>query len=323
MDSLNKKAGMGFVRTLIFRYAIFIILAVLVIGLTILRPNFFSFSNTINILRQVSVNGILSLGMTLIIITGGIDLSPGSVLALTGVTGAMFAYEGMPIIVAIIVACFVGAAAGFVSGFIISATGIPPFIATLGIQQAARGLALILTNGAPVGDMSESFLYIGKGNLFDTIPISVVVFIALAVFCYLLLNRTKLGKHIYAIGGNEQAAVVCGINTKKVKMIVYSLAGVLVGIAAIIAVSRNNTANPSIGEGFEFDAITATVIGGASLNGGLGSVGGTVVGVLIIGVLNAGLTFLGVSPYWQTLVKGALIVGAVVLDTYKGKLLRA
>lgn len=307
------------IKQFLIQNSILLILIFLCVILTIIRPSFMTFDNLINVLRQASVTVILAIGMTLIIITGGIDLAPGSVVAFAGVAACMFAKPGQPLILSIFVGLIVGGMCGLFSGILVAYTKIPPFIATLGVQQAARGAALILSGGTPVTDLSDSFRIIGKESI-GIVPIPVCIFVILAIITHTLLGHTKLGKHIYAIGGNEQAATVCGIHIKKVKLIVYAFSGVLAGLASVILSSRVASANPSVGQGYEFDAITAAVIGGASLSGGIGTIGRTIVGALFIGVLNTGLTMMGVSPYYQQIIKGLLIVAAVILDTYKNKL---
>jgi inositol transport system permease protein len=300
------------------KYGIMVILLLMVMGMSLLTPAFYNPRNLINIVRQVSVIGTIAFGVTLIIITGGIDLSSGSTLALVGVVVANYASPEGSVFLAIILGILVGAICGFINGGTLATTGIPPFIATLGMFTAARGVALLYSGGRPISNLSESFLVIG-GDSIGFVPIPVILFLTMGCLTHVILKKTKLGKYIYAIGGNEQAAMVCGIDVKKVKIAIYTYAGIMSAVAGIILTSRVSSGNPTAGIGYELDAIASTVIGGTSLNGGIGTIGGTIVGALIIGVLNNGLSLLGVSPYWQQVIKGGIIVGAVVLDAYKHK----
>jgi len=304
----------------IFRkYGIFIIFLGMVAILSFMSPGFLSVRNILNIIRQMSMVGTIALGMTVIIITGGIDLSPGSVVAWVSVVTASVAQVGdFPIAIAILIGLAAGALAGLINGSLISATGIPPFIVTLGMMTAARGVALLYSNGRPIGDLQESIMYIGNGHLFG-IPIPIIIFLVLAVLMHILLTKTRFGKYVYAIGGNEEAAVVCGVNVKKVKLLVYTLGGLLAGVAAIILTGRIGVGHPSAGKLYELDAIAATIIGGTSFNGGVGTITGTVIGALILGTLNNGLDLLGVSSYWQQILKGVIIVSAIILDSLKNK----
>ena len=308
-----RKIGSDFMR----KYGIVLILILMVIGMTAVKPVFIRSANIINIFRQVSVIGTLAFGVTLVIITGGIDLSSGSVVALVGVITATLAAPGGNILFAVVIGLLVGVACGTISGSIIATTGIPPFISTLGMMTAARGAALLFTDGRPVSDLADSFLVLGAGNIFGVVPVPVLIFLAMGVISHILLGRSKFGKTIYAYGGNEQAAKVCGINVKRVLIIVYAYAGLMSAVGGIILTARVSSGNPTAGLSYELDAIASAVIGGTSLNGGVGFIAGTVIGALIIGVLNNGLTLIGVSPYWQQIIKAFIIVGAVVLDSYR------
>lgn len=300
------------------KYGIVLILVLMVIGMTVAKPVFIKQANIINIFRQVSVIGTLAFGVTLIIITGGIDLSSGSVVALVGVVAASFAAPGQSAFVAVLIGLLVGAACGLFNGSILAMTRIPPFIVTLGMMTAARGAALLYTGGRPISDISDSFLYLGSGKI-GIIPIPVLIFGLMGVISHIILRKSKFGKTIYAFGGNEQAAEVCGINTNNVLIIVYTYAGIMSAVGGIILTARVSSGNPTAGLSYELDAIASTVIGGTSLNGGVGFITGTVIGALIIGVLNNGLTLIGVDPNWQLIFKAIIIIGAVVLDSYKHK----
>ncbi len=267
-----------------------------------------------DILRQISVIGILAVGQTVVIITAGIDLSVGSILALSAVMAASFAHPGQyPLIVPLIVGLAGGLICGTINGVLIAKSRLAPFIVTLGMMTAARGMALVYTSGRPVFNLSNGYDTIGTGYLFG-IPLPVVIFIIVILFGVFTMRYTRFGRYVYAVGGNEMAAKASGINTDRILIAVYILQGVLAGVAGIVLSSRVMSASPSLGEGYELDAIAAAVIGGTSLMGGIGTISGTVVGALIIGVMNNGLDMLNVSSYWQLIVKGAIIVFAVFLD---------
>ena len=281
------------------------------------------------IILQVSIVGIIAIGVTQVIISGGIDLSSGSIVGATAMIVMSFAQTAivngnpnpkavfgdwamdLPVIVPIVVGIGCGLMAGFVNGMLIAYTRIPPFIATLGMMVSARGLSRWWTNGQPVSFPTESYAAIGKGMM------PVVYFIALAVLFHLILRFTVYGKHTYAIGSNEDAARLSGINVARHKVMVYSIAGMLAAIAAVILSSKNLTAQAGMGVMYELDAIAMSVIGGVSLAGGRGSIIGTVLGALIFGVIISGFTFLKLDAYYQEMVKGAIIVGAVVLDQWR------
>ncbi|MCI2252888.1 ABC transporter permease [Domibacillus sp. PGB-M46] len=297
-----------------------LIILVALIGLmTALEPNFINSNNIINIVRQMAVIGIIAIGVTFIIITSGIDLSSGSVVALTSVLVATVAQEGTyPLIVAVLVAIAIGAGTGLFNGFLITKGNIAPFIVTLGMMTAARGLALLYSGGRPIGGLSDSLLFLGQGMIAG-IPVPVIIFAIIGVISYILLNKTRFGKYVYAIGGNEQAAMIAGVNVTKVKILVYTFNGLLVGIAGLILTARIASGQPTAGNMYELDAIAATVIGGTSLTGGIGTIGGTIIGALIIGVMNNGLDLMNVSSYWQQILKGVIITVAVYIDARKHK----
>jgi inositol transport system permease protein len=310
------------------KYGIFLIFAVMVVTASVLSPAFLSSTNLINIVRQMSVVGLISLGVTGVIVSAGIDLSSGSVVGLTAVVAASFAqdpeyatpfYPGLhvPLIVAVLAACLVGALVGLINGSLIAKTRIPPFIATLGTFTAIRGLALLYTGGRPISDLKDAYNFIGQGDVFG-VPVPIIILVIVAVITHILYTHTKFGKYIYAIGGNEQAARVSGIDAAKYKMLIYVYASLLAGLAGLVVSARIGSGQPGLGVGYELDAIAAAVIGGASLSaGGIGTVAGTIVGALIIGVLNNILDLMNVSAYWQQIIKGCIIVGAVILDQLK------
>lgn len=298
-------------------YGLYFAFALLIIVMAVLSPAFLKPTNIINILRQTSINGIIAIGMTLVILTGGIDLSVGSVLALSAVIATSFAHPGEHnLIVPLFIGLFVGSACGFINGFIIAWNKIAPFIVTLAMMTIARGLALVYTNGRPVIDLSDTYNKIGSGYVIG-IPIPVIIFILIVLAGLFLLKYTKFGRHIYATGGNEIAANISGVNTRRVIIRVYSIAGLLSGLAGIVLSARVMSASPATGQGYELDAIAAVVIGGTKLTGGVGSIAGTIIGALIIGVMNNGLDLLNISSYWQLFVKGVIILLAVILDKKK------
>lgn len=288
-------------------------LMILAIVLTFLSDRFLTIDNLLNVARQVSINAIISVGMTLIILTGGIDLSVGSILAFSGSITAGLLAGGQGILPAILAGVAAGAILGLINGLLVARAGIPPFIATLGTMTAARGFTLVYTDGRPITGMEEAFRFLGGGYL-ASIPVPVVIMAAIFLAAYIMLTQTKFGRYIYAIGGNEEAARLSGINTKKILLAVYTLGGLLAGFSGVIMASRLNSAQPTAGTGFELDAIAAVVLGGTSTAGGVGTVGGTLIGAMIIGVLDNGLNLLNVSSFYQQVAKGAVILLAVYVD---------
>lgn len=316
----NAGTGKDLFKRIYNQYGMFLILILLVVIISIIKPNFLSVINIINIVRQMSFIALIALGVTIVIITTGIDLSSGSVMAVASVVAASMAHPNQyPVIVPIAIGLAAGALCGWINGFIIAKSGIPPFIVTLGMMTAARGAALLYTDGKPIGNFSEQFIWIGAGKVLG-IPVPIILLLIMAVFTYIMLNNTKFGRHIYALGGNEQAAIISGINVYKVKVIVYTYAGFLAALAGISLSGRIQSGQPGLGVGYELDAIASAVIGGTSLsNGGIGTVQGTIIGALVIGVINNGMDLMNINSYWQQIVKGAIIVGAVLLDKQKSR----
>lgn len=315
----DKKDYNAIAKDMVRRFGIVLVLLLMVAILSVSAPTFLKFQNIINIIRQVSIVSIIAFGSTFVLITSGVDLSPGSVLAVVSVVVASLAHPNQyPLIVPIIAGLAVGVLAGVINGSIIAGFKIPPFIATLGMFTSARGVALLYTNGKPIGDFTEEFNFIGGGQIAG-IPFPIILLVIVGTISYLLLHNTKFGKYTFAIGGNEQAAIISGINVGKYKIMIYGFAGLMAAIAGIIMTARVESGQPGAGIGFEFDAITAAVIGGTSLSGGIGSIPGTVIGALIIGVLNNGMDLLNVSAYWQQVMRGVIIAGAVILDTRKNR----
>jgi inositol transport system permease protein len=294
--------------------------------------------NMVNVIRQVSAIGIIGVGMTFVIITLGIDLSVGSILGLSAVvsaslvqvpTGSLVKFEGidLPVFIGIFAGLGVGALAGFINGLLIAKFRLAPFIATLGMMSIARGLAYIYTgDGRPFSDLKPEFNFIGQGYFFNDpnqplsgIPVQVVIFAFVVIVATFVLNYTKFGRYNYAIGGNETAARVSGIRIPRVTIIIYTISGLLAGLAGVLLAARIGSGNSTLGTGIELDAITAVIIGGTSFKGGIGTIWGTVVGAILIGVINNGLDLLNVSPFWQIVVKGCIIIVAIIIDERKNK----
>ena len=263
---------------------------------------FVTVKNLFNVLRQISTNLLLACGMTMVIILGGIDLSVGSVIALSGVlaAGGVVRYN-LPIVPAMFLGLLVGIVFGLFNGFVISKTTIPPFIVTLATMNIARGLAGVYTGGSPVRVVTKEWQWIGAGYAFG-VPVPVIIMIIIFIVSLLIINRTKMGRYIYAVGGNNLAATYSGINVSTVKFFVYTYSGIMAGLAGIILASRMYSGQPTAGEGAEMDAIAAVVVGGTSMSGGSGKLGGTLIGALIIGILNNGLNLMNVNSFWQTVV---------------------
>lgn len=297
-------------------YGIFVVFIVLVIILMILSPNAFAKPrNLINVVKQASINGVLACGMMFVIIARGIDLSAGSVVALSGVVAAYLAQmQGLPIFVPILGALGTGALIGLVNGFGAAYAELPPFIITLATMSIVRGAALILSGGSPVFGLQEQFEGIAGISIANVIPILVLYFLLIAVFSGFILNKTVFGRHVYAIGGNSITAKVSGINVKSMLLRVYIICGVFSGIAGLLIASRTMQGSPTVGVGYEMDAIAAVVIGGVSMSGGSGKWYGTIIGALLLALISNGLDILGVSSNFQQIIKGIIIAVAVYLD---------
>ncbi len=295
-----------------------IALILLIVVVSFLNPNFFTTGNILNILRQTSVNAIIAVGMTLVILTAGIDLSVGSVLALCGAFAATLIAMEVPVMVAVPVALFSGAALGALSGIIIAKGKVQAFIASLVTMTLLRGVTMVYTEGRPIStgftDVADSFSWIGTGYLFG-VPVPIWLMAIVFVSAWYLLNHTRFGRYVYALGGNESAARLSGINVDKVKVGVYAICGLLAALAGLIVTSRLSSAQPTAGMGYELDAIAAVVLGGTSLAGGKGRIMGTLIGALIIGFLNNALNLLDVSSYFQMIAKAVVILLAVLVDT--------
>jgi inositol transport system permease protein len=313
------------------KYLIVFIFLGMCVLLAVFSPNnsFLRPQNLINVVRQISVIGLLALGVMVCIIALGIDLSLGSVLGLSAVVTASLVqqigwkealYPGFtaPAFVAVLAGISVGILLGAVNGSLIAVFRIPPFIATLGMMTIARGLAYIYSNGRPVSTLTPEFLFLGGGDLLG-IPVPIIVFATVILITHLMLNNTRFGRHVYAIGGNEIAARVSGVNIGRTKILIYTFSGLMAGLGGVVLTARVQSATPALGIGYELDAIAAAVIGGTSFAGGIGTVWGTVVGALIIGVMNNGLDLLNVSPFYQQVVKGVIIIVAIIIDERKNR----
>jgi ribose/xylose/arabinose/galactoside ABC-type transport system permease subunit len=279
-----------------------------------LTPHFLTFSNLLNVAQQTSINAIVAAGMTFVIVSGGIDLSVGSIVAVSGVVLGTMLQGGVPIPIALAASVLAGVSCGLINGLLISIGRLPPFIATLGMMSIARGAALLFTEGRPVSGFAEPFRWVATGSV-GFVPSPVIAMIAVYAVAHVVLTRTTFGRYVYAIGGNEEAARLSGVSIAFHKTAIYGVSGLMSAVAAIVLTARLNSAQPIAGMMYELDAIAATVIGGTSLMGGEGSLGGTLVGALIMGVLRNGLNLLGVSSFLQQIVIGGVIVGAVLVDT--------
>lgn len=315
METATRPGLNAQLNSILRNYGIVLVFVVLVVVLTFLSPNmvFASPKNLVTVLKQTAINGILGMGMMFVIVSGGIDLSVGSTVALAGVVAALFAHPGeYPLILPILLAALVGAAVGMFNGVAVALGHIPPFIVTLGMMTVVRGLALIVSGGVPVSNVSPEFE--GISGLVGSIPLLAIYYAIVVVICAVVLNRTVFGRHVYSVGGNEIAAQVSGISVTWVKIGVYTISGLLAGICGLLNASRTITGAPNAGVAYELDAIAAVVIGGVSMAGGLGKWYGVVVGALLIAVMGNGLDLLGVDSNYQQVIKGLIIILAVFWD---------
>lgn len=321
MDNTKKTILSKQVKGFFTDYSIIIIFAAMVLILAIIKPQFIGPSNIISMIRQVSLVGILSMGMMLVIINGGVDLSGGAQIALASVVCSLYAQEGQDnLFLAILLPFAIGLFCGFVNGFLITVPKIPAFIATLGMTNIAKGMALLFCNGQPIQVSNKAILWMGSYRIGSgdwALPVLIMIFLVCAVFNHVLLRKTRFGKKIYALGGNEQAARVCGVSVEKTRIRVYLLISAYAALAGILISGRVGAGATSNGVEYHLDAIASCVIGGVSMKGGVGNVFGVVIGVLIMGALQNGLNIMGVSPYWQQICKGLIIIIAVVADTLK------
>ena len=296
-----------------------IALIILMAVITIINSNFLTANNLLNLLLQVTSNALIAFGMTFVILTGGIDLSVGSILALSSALTAGLLGSGMPVTLAILISLILGCILGMMNGLLISYGKLAPFIVTLATMTIFRGATLVYTNGNPITKgLSDTFLFqfLGQGYIVG-IPFPVIIMFIVFIVLYVLLHKTAFGKSVYAIGGNEKASYISGVKLNKVKIIIYSISGIMASISGLIITSRLSSAQPTAGASYEMDAIAAVVLGGTSLSGGKGRILGTLIGALIIGVLNNGLNIIGVLAFWQQVVKGVVILIAVLIDRFK------
>lgn len=311
----NKKS----IKDKLSTYTLVLIILALGVILSFTTESFLTMTNIMNILRQVSINGILAIGMSLVCLTGGIDLSVGSILAFSGILTAGFLNTTeLPIPVIALIAIIVGAFLGLLNGYFVAYWDAPAFVVTLSMMTVARGLTYIYCDGKPISKLPEAFLKIGKGSILGIPTPAIILAIVFAVF-FIMLEKFKLGRYIYAVGGNMQAALVSGINVRKILTLVYTFSGLCCGIAAVVLTARVSAGLPTAGEGYELDAIAATVIGGTSLSGGRGKLWGTLLGALLLGMVNTGLDLLNVTSFYQKVVKGLIILGAILIDSKRNK----
>lgn len=316
-DTFVKKFSGRFLAWFKQNIGILIGLAALMAIVSLFSESFFTASNMWNILRQISTNALLAFGMTFVILIGGIDLSVGPLLAFSGVFAAyVMGNLGWPIWAAIAGSIILCSMVGMLNGVIVTKTGIAPFVVTLSVQQIFRGFAMLLANGAPIRIRDQGFINIGTTYI-GPVAFPVIYMIIIMALCYVVLNKTQFGRHIYALGGNKTAARFAGIRTQRIEVMVYALSGFLAGIAGIVLAARMTAGVPATGDGYECDAIAAVVLGGASFTGGIGTIGGTLIGAIIIGVLNNGLNMLSVASFWQYVAKGVVILLAVMVDVLR------
>ena len=314
-DSNNNKIKIN--KELLMRLAPLLSLIILVIFFSFGSPFFFNTENIMTIALQTSVIGIMAIGVTFVIITSGIDLSLGSVVAFSGVAVGISAALGLPLPVCILA----GGLCGYINGLLVTKMTIPPFIATLGLMMSVRGINMVMTDGRAIYFADyPTFKMLAQGRLFDVLPYPVFYLVVVALIAAYILKKTVIGRYVYAVGSNEVAAHLSGIKVQRVKIFVYAFCGLLTGIAGVILASRLNSGQPTVGVGYELEAIAAVVIGGTSLMGGIGTIGGTIIGAFIMSVLKNGLNLMGVSQFWQMVAMGVVVIAAVYLDTLRKKI---
>lgn len=297
------------------KYSLIVVIVILGLALSLSTSTFLTGENLINVLRQVSINGILAIGMTFVILTGGIDLSVGSTVAFSGILVASCLRDyGWNVWSVFLLAIVVGMAIGLINGFFVARWHVAPFVVTLAMMTIARGATYICCDARPISPLPDSFLNLGSGSIIG-IPIPTIFLILVFIIAYVLLKHYTIGRYIYAVGGNENAALVSGINVGRIKLFVYATSGVLCGIAAMLLTARVSAGLPTAGSGYEMDAIAATVIGGTSMSGGRGRVWGTLLGAFLLGMISNGLDLLNVTSYYQQIIKGVIILGAVLVDS--------
>lgn len=316
---MKNKFGQSVVSTVKMNFGILMGLVILCAGLTIMTDKFATVTNFFNVVRQITINLYLACGMTFVILLGGIDLSVGSVIAVTGcVSAGMITWVGLPVPVGILIGIVCGTLVGALNGLIVSRTTIPAFIVTLANMNIGRGIARIYTHAQTIAVLDDSYTFWGMGSILG-LPIQLYLIIAVVIAASFILNRTQLGRHIYATGGNKMASEYSGINVKMVTFFVFAFSGFLASLAGVLTVGRTFTATMIMGDGAEMDAIAAVVLGGTSMSGGKGSISGTVIGVIVIGILKNGMNLLGIDSSWQYVVQGIVILIAVYIDYIKSE----
>lgn len=316
---MKHKFGQSVMNTIKMNFGILMGLAILCVGLTVMTDKFATVTNFFNVVRQITINLYLACGMTFVILLGGIDLSVGSVIAVTGcISAGMITWLGLPVPVGILIGILFGTLVGAINGLIVSRTTIPAFIVTLATMNIGRGIARIYTHAQTIAVLDDSYTFWGMGSVLG-LPIQLYLIIAVVIATSFILNRTGLGRHIYATGGNKMAAEYSGIHVRRVTFLVFVLSGFLASLAGVLTVGRTFTATMIMGDGAEMDAIAAVVLGGTSMNGGKGSISGTVIGVIVIGILKNGMNLLGIDSSWQYVVQGIVILIAVYIDFIKSE----
>jgi ribose/xylose/arabinose/galactoside ABC-type transport system permease subunit len=307
----NKLLKKGTLET----YSLILVVLALVVVLSIATRTFLTTSNLLNVLRQISINGILAIGMTFVVLTGGIDLSVGSVVAFCGIVSAGLIRDAkLPVAPVIVISLLVGIVMGMFNGYFVAFWNAAPFVVTLSLMTIARGMTFVYCNGKPISPLTAEFLNIGRGDIFG-VPIPAFILFLVFIIGFVVLKYFSIGRYIYAVGGNENSATVSGINVRLVKLAAYAVSGCLCGLVAIILTSRVSAGMPQAGQSYELDAIAATVIGGTSLSGGRGRLWGTILGALLLGIVSNGLDLLNVSSFYQQIVKGVIILGAILIDS--------
>lgn len=307
--------GVSFIKR---NSGILIGLIIMIVFLAMTQPVFLKVSNLTNVIRQISVNILLACSMTLVIIIGGIDLSVGSIIAISGCLSAGFiTFNGFNSVVAILLSIVIGTSVGALNGLVVSRTNIPPFIVTLATMNIGRGLIRVYTHSKTILVDDPLYSFLGEGRLIGELPIQFLFIVFAVVFCGIILNKTKFGRNIYAVGDNKQAAEYTGINVKRVIFLVFVISGFLASLAGILTCTRTYSGQPNVGNGAEMDAISAVVLGGTSMTGGVGTIGGTIIGCMVIGIMNNGMNLMGIDSSWQYVVKGIVVLLAVFIDYVK------
>lgn len=308
--SLNKKAD---IAKLAKQFGLVAVILIIVVFMTFATDKFMTPNNITNILRQVSINGVLAIGMTFVILTGGIDLSVGSLVAVTSVICGSLLEGGMNTMIVILIGVVAAMLLGLLNGYLVSYVGFQPFIATLATMSICRGFAMVYSDGKPYLIKDKTFLFIGQGKV-GPVPMLVIILLIVCILGLIILETTTFGRYIFAIGGNKNAAKLSGVKTQKMEMLVYLISGLCCGIVGLMLSARISSGQPTAGEGYELDAIASVAIGGTSMNGGMGSLRGTILGFLIIGLITNSMTMLGIDSFYQDIVKGLIIILAVFLD---------